>query len=107
MPRGKPSRRMTVTLSRTFLVSLATIGAMILPASVRAAEDEPADAVRMSLSECLGKALENNLDLAIAKKDPEISYQNVLFQKASFDPNFTAGATHSKQIQEPSQVFQS
>ncbi len=92
---------------RMILVSLATIGALAAPVSVRAAEDEPADAVRMSLNETLTRALEQNLDLEIAKKDPEISYQNVLFQKAAFDPAFTASVTHSEQTDEPSQVFQS
>ncbi len=93
--------------TRTFLVSLTTIGALLTPLSLRAAEDEPADAVRMSLYECLTGALDHNLDLEIARKDPEISYQNVLFQKASFDPLFDAGVTHSEQKSEPSQVFQS
>jgi len=95
-----------VRFTRTCLVSLTTIGALLLPLSLKAADDEPADAVRMSLPECLSRALENNLDLAIAKKDPEIAYQDVLFQKATFDPNFTSDVSHSKQIQEPSQVFQ-
>ena len=75
---------------RMILVSLATIGALVAPISVRAAEDEPADAVRMSLNDCLAKALDHNLDLAIVKKDPEIAYQSVLFEKATFDPLFTA-----------------
>ena len=96
-----------MSFRRTFLVSLAMIGALFLPVSLRAAEDEPADAVRMNLNDCLSRALEQNFDLAIAKKDPEISYQNVLFQKAVFDPLFNAGITHSEQRSEPSQVFQS
>jgi outer membrane protein TolC len=87
------------------LVSLATMGALLAPMSVRSAEDEPADAVRMSLSECLAKALDNNLDLAIVKKDPEIAYQNVLFEKAAFDTLFNANIEHNEQKSEPSQVF--
>jgi outer membrane protein TolC len=89
------------------LVSLAAIGALTAPMSVRAAEDEPADAVRMSLNDSLAKALDHNLDLAIVKKDPEIAYQNVLFQKAKFDPSFGAEVKHSESKSEPSQVFQS
>ena len=91
---------------RTFLVSLATIGALITPPSFGGFDDEPTDAVRMSLSECLARALEHNLSLEIAKKDPEISYQDVLFQKAAFDPLFNAAYSHSEQTSEPSQVFQ-
>lgn len=80
---------------RMILVSLATIGALFAPAFVRAAEDEPADAVRMSLNECLSRALEHNFDLVIAQKDPEIAKQNVTFQKAAFDPALGAGLTHT------------
>jgi len=96
-----------VKSKRMILVSLATIGALAAPISVRAAEDEPADAVRMSLSDSLAKALDHNLDLAIVKKDPEIAYQNVLLQKAVFDPEFNANVAHSEQKDEPSQVFES
>lgn len=91
--------------TRTFLISLTTAGALLVSPSFRAAEDEPADSVRMSLGDCLSRALEQNLDLAIAKKDPEISYQSVLFQKAAFDPMFGANASHSETTQEPSQIF--
>ena len=91
--------------TRTLLVSLTTAGALLAPPSLRAAEDEPADAVRMGLSECLSRALEQNLDLEIAKRDPQIAYQTVLFQEAVFDPLFAAGATHNETKQEPSQVY--
>jgi hypothetical protein len=49
----------------------------------------------MSLSECLTAALANNLDLAIAKKDPKIADLNVMFQKAAFDPVLGAEARHT------------
>lgn len=76
---------------RMILVSLATIGALVA-SSVPAVRAQDADAVPMSLAECLNKALENNLDLAIAKKDPEIADLNVTFQKAAFDPILGARA---------------
>ena len=53
----------------TILVSLATVAALIA-SSVPAVRAQGADEVPMSLSECLSQALDNNLDLAIAKKDP-------------------------------------
>jgi len=87
-----------VRFTRTCLVSLTTIGALLFPLSLRAAdvaEDEPADAVRMSLSECLGMALDHNLDLAIAKKDPQIAEYGVTFEKAAFDPLLEAGLNHT------------
>lgn len=94
--------------TRKVLVSLTTIGALLTPAaSAFGADEVPADAVSLSLSECLQKALENNLDLAIAKMDPEISYQDVTFQKARFDPLFRSDATYSKFKGEPSTIFQS
>jgi outer membrane protein TolC len=67
------------------LVSLATLVALVA-SSGSAVLAQDADAVPMSLSECLTEALENNLDLAIAKKDPEVAQFNVTFQKAAFDP---------------------
>jgi len=94
-----------VRFTRKVLVSLATIGALSSPLFVRAAEEDPADAVRLSLNEALNRALEQNLDLSIAKKDPDIAYQDVLFQKAAFDPLFTANISHTEQKSEPSQVF--
>jgi outer membrane protein len=89
---------------RMILVSLATTGALLASMSVRAVEEDPADAVRLSLSEALSRALEQNLDLSIFKKDPEIAYHNVLFQKAAFDPLFTAGYQHAESKSEPTQL---
>ena len=76
------------------VVSVATT-LTLLASSVPAVRAQDADAVSMSLSECLSQALENNLDLAIAKKDPEIAGLNVTFQKAAFDPLLGASAGYS------------
>jgi outer membrane protein len=80
--------------SYVMLVSLATVGAL-LGSSVPAASAQEGDEVPMSLGEALSKALDNNLDLAIVKKDPEIAEYNVTFQKAAFDPILGASAAHS------------
>ena len=91
------SRRMAV-------VSLATVGTLLIPAAgTMKAQD--ASEVRLSLSECLLEALDNNLDLAIAKKDPEVAWNNVLFQKAAFDPLFTAGLDHRETKSELTPAF--
>jgi outer membrane protein TolC len=66
-----------------------------MASSVPAIRAQDADGVPMSLSECLSLALDNNLDLAIAKKDPEIADLNVTFQKAAFDPLLGASAGYS------------
>jgi outer membrane protein TolC len=85
-------------------VSLATIGALVA-SSLPAVRAQDADAVPMSLSECLNQALGNNLDLAIAKKDPEVAWNDVLFQKAAFDPNFLAGLAYSESKSEAQPAF--
>ncbi len=99
---------------RTLLIVMTLAGALRLASSpVRAAapaaaeNDEPADAVRLSLGDALSRSLEHNLDLEVFKKDPEIAYQDVLFQKAAFDPNFYSTLNHSEDKTEPSQAFQS
>ncbi len=79
---------------RMILVSLATIAVLVV-SFVPAVRAEDVDAVPMSLSECLTTALANNLDLAIAKKDPAIADLNVTFQKAEFDPILGASAGYS------------
>ena len=87
------------------LVSLAMFGALAVSVVPAAPEDEPADAVRLSLSESLTKALENNLDLAVAKKNPDVAWNDVLFQKATFDPLFSAGATYGENKSELQPAF--
>jgi outer membrane protein len=85
-------------------VSLAT-SAVLIASSVPAIRAQDADAVPMSLSECLTTALENNLELTIAKKDPEIAGLNVTFQKAAFDPILGAGLKHAANRLQSAQVF--
>jgi len=88
----------------TILVSLATTLALFA-SSVPAVRAQDVDAVPMSLSECLSGALENNLDLAIDKKNPEVAWNEVLFQKAAFDPNFAAGLDYSERKSEAQPAF--
>jgi outer membrane protein len=93
-----------VKSKRMILVSLASLGVLLASVSVRAAEEDPADAVRLSLGEALSHALEQNLDLSIAKKDPEIAYHDVLFQKSAFDPLFATEYFHNDNKSEPTQL---
>lgn len=75
------------------LVSLALVLALSAPAAPVAAQDEAdPNAVRMTLGECLTRALENNLDLRIAKLDPAATREAVTFQDAVFDPVLGARA---------------
>jgi outer membrane protein TolC len=76
------------------VVSLA-IALGLVAALAPAARGQEAEGVTMSLAECLTRALDNNLDLALAKKDPKIADYNVTFQKAAFDPILGLNAGHS------------
>ena len=80
------------------LVSLPLVVALALPATPARAqndEEEP-NAVRMGLNDCLTKALENNLDLRLAKLDPQSTLENVTFQDAAFDAVLGADATYGE-----------
>jgi outer membrane protein TolC len=86
------------------LVSLATIAALFA-SSLPGVRAQDAGAVPMSLSEALTKALENNLDLAVAKKDPEVAWNDLLFQEAAFDPLFQAGLSYGQSKSEAQPAF--
>lgn len=53
-------------------------------AEQQAASGEP-EGYRMSLAEALRKALENNLDLVIARKDPSIAEHRIALAQSKFD----------------------
>jgi outer membrane protein TolC len=86
------------------LVSLATIAALFA-SSLPGVRAQDAGAVPMSLSEALTKALENNLDLAVAKKDPEVAWNDLLFQESAFDANFSAGLEYGQSSSEAQPAF--
>jgi outer membrane protein TolC len=64
-----------------------------------APEGAPAEAIVLSLADCLKAALENNLDIAVARYDPLKSETSVTLQHAAFDPTLTGSAT-SREAQE-------
>lgn len=94
-------------MNRTWLASwtLLVLAASAGPDVVAVEGDD--QGVRMSLGEAQRAALENNLDLVIARKDPRIAALNVDFSKAAFDPTIGASANHAESKDEPSQIFQS
>ncbi len=81
-------------MRRTPIVLLAA-GLILtaLPAPPAAAQDPaPADeGTPLALAEALRTALANNLDLVIARRDPQIAAAGIDVQEANFDP--TLGAT--------------
>jgi outer membrane protein TolC len=76
--------------------SVAVLSLVLAPGAGAAAEDEEKNAARMTLSDCLTRALENNLDLRIAKLDPEAAHNQTTFQAAVFDPVLGAGASYGE-----------
>jgi len=63
--------------------------------------DGTENAYQLTLDECLGTALENNLDLLSVKKDPLISEQQVESNKGEFDPGIAASAGADETKQDP------
>jgi outer membrane protein TolC len=55
--------------------------------------EDPANAITLSLQDCVQAAIENNLDLAVQKFVPRRSETVVTLEKAVFDPLLTGSAT--------------
>lgn len=87
-------------LKRNFFVK-GLFGVAVLAAfatfAVAQAPEAAKPEVPLTLGECLRMALENNLDLVIARKDPEISRQGILFQESAFDSAVDANGRYSSQ----------
>lgn len=81
---------------------LVSFGAVVIfamrfaSAAGAVADEEERNAARMTLSECLTQALENNLDLRIAKLDPQSARNQVTFQRSVFDPVLGADASYGE-----------
>lgn len=88
-------------------LALAAGLALALTAAVAPAAAIEGDetGVRIGLDEALRIALENNLDLVIARKDPRIAEQSAEVAEADFDPNLSTGLTHSVNRDEPFNPF--
>jgi outer membrane protein TolC len=66
------------------------------PPVARAQTGGAEEGLRLSLADALRTALENNLDLVSARKDPGIADQGVEVQKAKFDPLLGASASFDR-----------
>jgi outer membrane protein TolC len=83
---------------------LAAIAAIALPfAPVLALEGDEAG-VRMSLEEALRIALENNLDLVVARKAPSIAEQGLISEDAAFDGLLTLSGSFQDTTTDSEQV---
>ncbi len=86
-------------MRRKLIVLLAACLAVPgLPSSPVSAQTEskPENALQLSLAEALRTALENNLDLVIARKNPRIAEFQIETPKAAFDPNLTVTGTYGQ-----------
>jgi outer membrane protein len=86
---------------RTLIVLLAACLVVLVaappgPVAQSAATKTEEEGLRMSLADCLRNALENNLDLVIARKDPLIAEQGIEVQKAPFDPTLAATGSYQQ-----------
>lgn len=61
------------------------------------AQEAAAPELKLSLGEALRIALENNLDLVIARKNPSISEQNVIIAESVFDSDVEAHGRYNPQ----------
>ena len=95
-------------VKRRSMTLLAVGAALVLSAStVAPAQGQAEQGIRISLAEVLRLALDNNLDLVSARKDPAISGERVEVQKAAFDGGFNTSFFGNGFETEPSDEFTS
>ncbi|MDQ7006593.1 MAG: TolC family protein [Acidobacteriota bacterium] len=80
--------------------SLLVILAAMLP--TLAADPEP---LSLSLADVVARALEHNLDIAVARLDPRRDEQGVVISEAVFDSRVEANASYTEISQEPTSDF--
>lgn len=92
-------------LSRS--LALAAIAAVALPVAPALALEGDETGVRLSLEEALRIALENNLDLVVARKDPSIAEQGLIAEDAAFDGLLTVSGSFQDTSTDSEQVSSS
>jgi outer membrane protein TolC len=65
----------------------------------------PGQELRLSLDEAVQRALQNNNDITVARYDPEISAQNVLYANGYYDPYLFANLNHNSTDQKGTSAF--
>ena len=86
MPKTRPAARI--------LACLVTI-AMVVPATT-VAQDDGGDVFQLTLDDALRIALENNLDLVSAYRDPLIAEEAVVIEDTRYDIGFEARGNRSE-----------
>jgi len=82
-------------LNRRLLAVLIAL-ILALPAAPGVSFAQGDEEVRLTLDECLRTALEHNLDLVSARKDPQTAEQDIIASEAVFDPELSVGATYGE-----------
>jgi len=77
----------------------------LLPPPTPVAEEGGPPPWELSLRDAVARALEENLDIQVARIDPATARETVTFQDAAFEPSVQASGTWSRQTQEPSSRF--
>jgi len=97
-------------------VIMALVAIVLLPAASGAAEGEagqeaaPAQGpppIELSLQDAIRLAVEGNLDIQVARLEPEMSLQDEIVALSFYDPNLFASYQKDKQKQMPSDFLQS
>ncbi len=66
---------------------------LLVPAALTIAQERPT--LQLSLDEAVQRALENNVDIAVDRYNPELSVQNVRSAEGYYDPFLFSTLTHS------------
>ncbi|MGY8654025.1 MAG: TolC family protein [Verrucomicrobiia bacterium] len=76
------------------LIRLIILALMLAAICGAGAADEK-KVIRLSLEECIERAMRKNLDVEIARINPRLARYSLDLARTSYDPFFRAGATHS------------
>lgn len=87
--------------------SALLLAALALAPAAQAQQPAANEPQRISLRDAVITALQNNLDIAVTRFDPQIDQQSVVVAEAQFDPAVRAAASYQSEESEPSSDFDS
>lgn len=90
--------RRIVTMAATTALIVAALSAVDPGSAAAVGKESP---WRLSLAEAVRRALEENLDLAVGRIEPERAREQVVISESAFDPSVSSGFTWNEQQQEP------
>jgi outer membrane protein TolC len=69
------------------------LAVLLVPAALTVAQERPT--LQLSLDEAVKRALENNVDIAVDRYNPDLSAQSVRSAEGYYDPFLFSTLTHS------------